>query len=88
MIEEILEEVRQERIRQDARFGWPRKHSPEWWFVILGEEFGEVARDVCERAFEEGRYRDNMREELIQVAAVAIAAIEDLDVQYNENDEW
>lgn len=85
MIEDILEEVRKERIAQDSRFGWPRIHEPSWWLAILSEEFGEFARDVVEREFEEGRYTDNMRNELIQVAAVAIAAIEDLDHQY---DEW
>ena len=56
MLEDIIEEVRLERIRQDDRFGWPRAHEPSWWLTILAEEFGEYARDVCERAFEEGRY--------------------------------
>lgn len=88
MIEDILEEVRKERIKQDSRFGWPRNHSPSWWLTILAEEFGEYARDVCDKKFEEGQYVENMREELIQIAAVAIAAIEDLDIQDKEWEDW
>lgn len=88
MVEDILEEVRIERIKQDSRFGWPRRHEPAWWLTILAEEFGEYARDVCDRKFEEGLYLDNMREELIQIAAVAIAAVEDLDIQHRTSEDW
>ena len=41
--------------------------------MILGEEVGEIARAIIEGSSE------NYREELIQLAAVAIAAIEDYD---------
>ena len=94
MLEELLEEVRLERIRQDDRFGWPRMHHPTWWLTILAEEFGEFAHDVCDHEFEAGNWKKNMREELVQIAAVALAAIEDLDLQHDmtgsagEEDQW
>lgn len=88
ILEEIIEEVRLERIRQDDKWGWPRNHEPSWWLTILAEEFGEFAREVCDRSFENGEWLDNMREELIQVAAVAIAAVEDLDQQAEDKDLW
>lgn len=89
MIEDILEEVRQERIRQDAKWGpIPRNHDPYKWLAILAEEFGEFAHDVCDKKFEEGHYRVNMREELIQIAAVAVVIAEDLDYQDELREEW
>jgi NTP pyrophosphatase (non-canonical NTP hydrolase) len=88
LLEDIIEEVRQERISQDDKYGWPRNHKPERWLAILAEEFGEFAIDVNDCRFESGMWKDNMRNELIQVAAVAIAAIEDLDQQYEQEDKW
>ena len=89
MLEDILEEVRQERIRQDDKWGpVPRSHSPERWLTILAEEFGEFAHDVCDHNFEEGKYRENMREELIQIAAVAVVIAEDLDWQDEQKEAW
>jgi NTP pyrophosphatase (non-canonical NTP hydrolase) len=41
--------------------------------AVLAEEFGEVARAVCERDYV------NLREELVQVAAVSLAWLEALD---------
>lgn len=66
----VLRAIEAERARQDARFG-----SHEWvpdylWLAILTEEVGEVARDLQER-------RD-VRRELVQVAAVAVAWLEAL----------
>lgn len=68
----ILMEVLQERIKQEKKWG-QQSHDPLKWNAILGEEFGEVSKSILEKD------RDNYREELIQVAAVAIAAIECLD---------
>ena len=45
--------------------------------VVLAEEFGEVAREVCESL--EGKPTPNLRTELIQVAAVCVAWVEGLD---------
>ena len=48
-------------------------------FAVLGEEFGEVARAVCEGISGNSEHRANLREELVQVAAVAVAWIQRLD---------
>lgn len=70
---ELEVEVAAERDRQDRKWGAQRCHPPDRWIVILGEEFGEVceARNDHDTA--------GYRAELIQVAAVALAAIEALD---------
>ena len=68
----IAQEVVRERERQDEKWG-EQNHHPLKWITILGEEFGEA----CRGAFENNP--KNYREELIQVAAVAVAAVESLD---------
>lgn len=72
----VLHEVKRERERQDARWGVQR-HEPAWWMVILAEEVGEVARAIFE-ANDPGAGED-YRAELVQVAAVAVAAVESYD---------
>jgi NTP pyrophosphatase (non-canonical NTP hydrolase) len=73
--EPILAEVMRERAIQDAKWG-EQNHHPAWWLSILGEEFGEVCKAVCENNDTgKGSYRD----ELVQVAAVAVAMIECYD---------
>jgi hypothetical protein len=68
---EVLAEVIAERDRQDRLWGI-QDHKPGKWLAILGEEFGESCRAVLEM-------NPKYREELIQVAAVAIAAVESFD---------
>jgi NTP pyrophosphatase (non-canonical NTP hydrolase) len=68
----IAYEVCRERVRQDERWGIQR-HGPDRWMTILVEEVGEAAQASLDRKWE--AYRN----ELIQTAAVAIAAIECLD---------
>jgi len=65
----ILSEIIEERNKQDLKWG-VQDHDPLKWNAILGEEFGEVSKSILEN----NSY--NYREELIQVASVAIAAIE------------
>lgn len=72
MFDDIAEDIRAERARQLDLWG-PQSHGPDRWCVILAEEFGEAARAVYESDPEA------LREELVQVAAVAVAWIEDLD---------
>ena len=69
---DILGEVAKERARQYDIFG-TQDHSLNEWYTILGEEVGEVAQAILEE------WRDDVRTELIQVAAVCVAMIEDLD---------
>lgn len=68
----VLVEVALERARQDKNLG-EQNHDQSWWIVIEGEEFGEVCRALYEGD------RSNLRQEWIQVAAVAVAAVESLD---------
>lgn len=68
----IIDEIKEERRRQDEKWDI-QDHSPYKWLVILGEEIGEANRAILEGSLLQ--YRD----ELIQVAAVAVAAIESLD---------
>lgn len=44
---DILDEVRHERRKQEVKWG-PQHHTKEKWFVILGEEVGEVANAILE----------------------------------------
>ena len=83
---DILDEVLQERGRQLRKWG-NQNHSPQLWAVIEAEEMGEVAKASLEYvgAAQSGdidtaylHLRD-YRQELVQVAAVAVAAIESLD---------
>lgn len=74
--QEVLQEVAKERERQNTKWGVQR-HNPLTWLAILGEEVGEVNKAVLENIFSR-KGLENYREELIQVAAVAVAAIESL----------
>jgi hypothetical protein len=69
----IFEELLDERFRQDEKFGIDWLQSDLLSFAILGEEFGEVAKEVVEQQ------RAKMRTELVQVAAVAVKWIHSLD---------
>ncbi len=81
----IFDEVLAERIKQDAQWG-EQNHNPAEWCMILGEEVGEVNRAALEHRFETLDEKDlvrlrcmRIRDELIQVAAVAVAMVESLD---------
>lgn len=87
--EKGLELIRDERQRQDAKWGVQRNLPRLLWLGILGEEFGEVAKASieCVATFEDDGelppeqivYGEReLLEELVQTAAVAVAWIEDL----------
>ena len=72
----VLSEVLRERESQEKRWG-EQDHLPEEWLAILGEEFGEVARAICEFRLQGRRMAGpEIRAELIQLAAVAVAMVE------------
>lgn len=71
--EAALEDILTERARQDVKWG-VQNHENSFWTAILGEEFGEVCKEVVED-YNYGR----LRKELVQVAAVAVAWVECLD---------
>ena len=78
---EVFKEIEEERKRQDAIWG-QQNHAPIEWCAILGEEVGEVNKAALETHFKyKGADTDysEYREELIQVAAVAVAMVECID---------
>ncbi|GGG33268.1 hypothetical protein [Hymenobacter glacieicola] len=75
---EIIQEVLLERVRQDNKFG-PQNRPPFEWKIILDEEVGEVSHEVCEVYFRGEEFSDKYRKELVEVAAVALAALQNYD---------
>ncbi len=68
-MEEILQEIRNERVRQNEKWGKETKDSDPW-MAILTEEVGEVANATL------GRSDWDLEAELIQVAAICVKWIE------------
>ena len=70
--EEIYLFIDKERARQDDKWGiMPRNNSDMVWLAVLTDEIGECARAILKTDW------DNLKDEIIQVAAVAIAWLED-----------
>lgn len=90
----IIERVQEERRRQDEKWG-VQNHNPVEWIAILSEEVGEASREAVdfyfangtEDAHEKADYGtqwqriERLKRELIQTAAVAIAAAESIERQ-------
>ena len=68
-------DVLAERERQDAKWG-EQNHPIETWMLILMEEVGEMSKAALEN-----RPEDEVRSELVQVAAVALSMLESFDRQ-------
>lgn len=86
---EVLEEVLDERTRQEMKWGQQNYPGPEY-LMILGEEVGEANKEYLETFFALQKEKSSegpqpvldygsYRKELVQVAAVAVAMIESLD---------
>lgn len=97
-MKEVMNEIRQERVRQNQKWG-EQNHSPIEWIAILTEEVGEAAKEAVDHRFKnkidggflgmveptedaQEKRMFNYRKELIQVAAVAVQAIECIDRNY------
>ncbi len=78
MTQVVLDEVAAERLKQDQKWGDQRDHDDGMWALILGEEFGEACQASLEKPFL-GTGDGPTRDELIQVAAVAVCWIESID---------
>jgi len=78
----VLKQVSDERISQDNTWG-EQNHSNPHWLAILTEELGEVAECVCRTDVHSSAVKESaerqLRNELIQVAAVAVAWVESID---------
>lgn len=82
----VIQHIIDERDFQDNKWGTNRTHTPAEWLMILGEEVGEANKAALEARFgldieHDDRIRD-LRTELVQVAAVAVAIIEYIDRHY------
>jgi len=75
------EAILMERDRQDELWG-KQNHSLSEWMVILVEEVGELADAISANIFCTDVSKKNWREEAVQVAAVALAMLE----QYQEEE--
>lgn len=81
--EKIYSEITTERDAQDAKWG-SQLHSMPVWSAILTEECGEAAEGALRVEFHgEEDHLAHLREELVQVAAVAVHIIEKID-----HDDW
>lgn len=84
--EGIFSEIENERSKQDLKWGL-QDHHPEKWLLILMEEVGEASEAILEAYPFRIKITDEQhagcllqyRDELIQSAAVTVAAIECLD---------
>lgn len=77
-IQLVLCEVEDERYRQEKKWG-KQNHPVEDYYTVLAEEFGEVGKAICEFRLQKKGSLDDIRAELIQTAAVAVAMVESLD---------
>lgn len=82
---DTLDRIAYERGAQDKKWG-EQNHTPAQWMSILGEEFGEVCLIVNKTIENHGQALDRTHYEfeLIQVAAVCVAAIENIRRQHGE----
>jgi NTP pyrophosphatase (non-canonical NTP hydrolase) len=83
VMKSAIADLMSERARQDSLWG-QQDHEAIVWLGILTEEVGELAQQIIEstifnhRQVEEYNF-ESMREEAVQVAAVALALVECLD---------
>ncbi len=83
----VLKEISEERKSQYFIYG-EQDFTPEMFFTILGEKFGKVSTAIKEWRLEDKEgYKKNYREELIQLAAVAVQMVECLDRSEGSNAE-
>ena len=76
VVRDALEEVG----RQLKKWG-VQDHTPVEWVSILSEETGEAAREANDHDLGGMDTLEKYRMEMVQVAAVALSAIENLDRQ-------
>lgn len=72
-----IHSVLEERDRQDAQWG-EQDHDAFTWLAILAEEMGEAAQEALTNHFG-GTTSSDLRTEVVQIAAVALAFVESID---------
>jgi NTP pyrophosphatase (non-canonical NTP hydrolase) len=81
----IFTDIADERERQTEKFGL-QNHDIFLWLAILGEEVGECNNAAIEMKFTGSKTIQDLRGELVQVAAVAVQIIEWIDRTTLENE--
>ena len=94
-MKQILDDIQKERQRQTEKWGEQNNSYPKW-ISILTEEVGEAAKEANDYEYLLDKINNptfdsvllnqtliNLREELVQVAAVAVQIIEEIDKQNN-----
>ena len=80
--------IDKEMERQIEKWG-EQNHHPLVYMNILMEEVGEVSQAILQTEFEEGKKNwHDVREELVQVAAVAMSMIDSLDRNELKTKQW
>ena len=75
--EQIIKLIREERNKQDKKWGRKRCLNPLLWNTILGEEVGEVSNAILEgKCYNPGDLTRELVDEIIQVASVCFAWLE------------
>ncbi|HKZ40534.1 MAG TPA: hypothetical protein VJ044_06195 [Candidatus Hodarchaeales archaeon] len=74
---DIFLDILRERMLQDTKWG-EQNHDPVMWSAILTEEVGEMCEAATKYRFDQGNV-NQFREEVVQVAAVAVAILECLE---------
>lgn len=77
-----IKHVLDERKRQDEQWG-EQDNELTFWMSILGEEFGEACQAVNNYKLNLTENTSAIQEELVQVAAVAIAILENIKRNIN-----
>jgi len=77
--DDVIGSVYSELTRAIAKFPtWPT--DPLHAVAVLGEEFGELTKDVLQMSYEPGKTTaENVRKEAIQTAAMALRFVASLD---------
>ena len=75
----LLESIHKARQRQIDKWGRYKDMPPQTWLMILGEEFGEACSAAHDTIYG-GKHDGELEAELIQVAAVAIAWLEEMQL--------
>lgn len=85
--QQILNLILDEIIRQDEKWGKDRILNNLEWLSILAEEFGEVSKEVVElnTNLNTSNKNDNLKNELIQVAAVCIQFYNSISLSEQKN---
>jgi len=80
--EKVARDVHNERLRQFVRRGF-QDVSPAQFSAILGEEFGEVCKEINDNHFHgfNAQKSEALRAELVQTAAVCVQFIQWIDIQ-------